>query len=350
MPARVMMFAVVTLMPFPLLVSGIIWGGVWIFVAFAYLTVFTFTLDKLVVIVSDPANTQTEFPAATILLVVLACAHFVLLALAILGLTGGTGLAIWERVVGFFACGLFFGQVSNSNAHELIHRSPKWLHTLGEWVFISHLFGHHTSAHPKVHHRYVGTDNDPNSAKPGEPYYQYLGRAWLGSFSRGLEMETKALQRSQGHWLKHPYLIYIAGGVMFISLAATIAGVPGVLAYFALAGYATAQLLLSDYVQHYGLRRKKLTGGQFEPVGPQHSWNAPHWFSTYLMLAAPRHSDHHSHPSKPYGALQLPNADAAPMLPFSIPVMGFIALNPRRWKQIMDPRVAVWTQAANTEN
>ncbi len=45
----------------------------------------------------------------------------------------------------------------------------------------------------------------------------------------------------------------------------------------ALAAYAQMQLLLSDYVQHYGLRRKTSENGKPEPVGPQHSWNAPAW-------------------------------------------------------------------------
>lgn len=113
-----------------------------------------------------------------------------------------------------------------------------------------------------------------------------------------------------------------------------------------LATYAQVQLLLSDYVQHYGLRRRALPNGKLEPIDIQHSWNAPHWFSNYLMLAAPRHCDHHLHPAKPYPALTLPTPDQAPCLPRSLPVMASVALYPRLWRRVMDPLVAHWQNRA----
>ena len=60
------------------------------------------------------------------------------------------------------------------------------------------------------------------------------------------------------------------------------------------------------------------------------------------MLNAPRHSDHHTHPTRPYPALRMPSDLVAPILPYSLPVMGALALYPRRWKKRMDPMVAEW--------
>ena len=107
--------------------------------------------------------------------------------------------------------------------------------------------------------------------------------------------------------------------------------------------HATGQLLLSDYVQHYGLRRRVLADGRLEPVGPRHSWNAPHWFSGAMMLNAPRHSDHHAHPARPYPALRLPGAEEAPMLPRALPVCCTIALCPPLWRRMMAPHLARWS-------
>jgi alkane 1-monooxygenase len=87
-----------------------------------------------------------------------------------------------------------------------------------------------------------------------------------------------------------------------------------------------------------------LDDDKLEPVGPQHSWNTPHRFSGAMMLNAPRHSDHHTHPSKPYPALQLLE-DKMPMLPYSLPMMAVIALMPPLWRRVMDPRVAHWERA-----
>jgi alkane 1-monooxygenase len=63
----------------------------------------------------------------------------------------------------------------------------------------------------------------------------------------------------------------------------------------------------SNYIEHYGLRRKKLPNGEYEKVSIQHSWNAPHRFSNYLLFKLQRHSDHHLNALTPYQALILPN-------------------------------------------
>ena len=60
------------------------------------------------------------------------------------------------------------------------------------------------------------------------------------------------------------------------------------------------------------------------------------------MLNAPRHSDHHAHPARPFPALAMHGPDAAPTLPRSLPVMGMVALVPRRWRALMDPAVEDW--------
>ena len=335
MKASVALFSLTTLLPLPLLVLGGMQGGIWIWGALAYLTVFTFALDELTAFSTQAANPESEFPAANLLSAVLAFAHFPLLALAVWVVSGAGGLSDVERIAAFFAFGLFFGQVSNSNAHELIHRGQRPLFELGKWVFISHQFGHHTSAHRLVHHKYVATPADPNTAKWGESFYHFAPRAWIGSFKAGFLAENT--RRSGRKAYLHPYATYMSGALFMLAISALIGGVGAIFAYVALATYATMQLLMSDYVQHYGLSRKTDSAGRIEPVGPQHSWNSPHWFSSLLMLNAPRHSDHHAHPARPYPALDLPKK--SPTLPRSLPVMGFIALYPRRWRKLMDPRV-----------
>ena len=60
-----------------------------------------------------------------------------------------------------------------------------------------------------------------------------------------------------------------------------------------------------------------------------------------MTLNAPRHSDHHVTPQRPYPALQL-EPDHMPVLPQSLPVMAVTALVPPLWRKIMDPRAADW--------
>lgn len=334
-PHIVRFFTAATCAPIILLAFAAFWGGVWSGIALIYMTLLSYGLDMLVRVARSPSAPEAEFPVANALSATLAVAHFLLLP-AILYALSHDALGFWEKVSVFLATGLFFGQVSNSNAHELVHRSKPLYRRLGTWVYISILFGHHASAHPKVHHRFVATDMDPNSAPKGMSYYRFLPRAWIGSFKAGLLAEsTLRAQAHKGGF--HPYTLYLVGAFFCIIAAAFIGGFLGVFIYIALSLYASSQLMLSDYVQHYGLRRRSLPQGGFEPVSAAHSWNSPHWFSSFLMLNAPRHSDHHAHPMTPYVALEI--TPDMPMWPRPLPAMATLALFPSAWRKVMDRRV-----------
>lgn len=333
------LFTLATLTPLPLLLAASAFGGIWALAAFVYMTALAAGLDALVARVS-PAAKGEEFPAASTLSVVLALGHFAVLVLAVAGLSGGW-LGIWEKAALFLSAGMFLGQVGNSNAHELIHRPGRGLRRLGRMVYRSHLFGHHGSAHLLVHHVAVATRDDPNTARAGESFYRFAPRAWRGSFRKGFRAESARLaQRGGGFW-RHPYFGDLVATAALVGGAVILGGLPALAAFLGLSFYATAQLLMSDYVQHYGLTRTIGADGKPEPVGPQHSWDSSHWFTSGLMLNAPRHSDHHLNPQKPYPALDL---IGAPRLPFSLPIMATLALMPRLWRRVMDPRLAALTR------
>ncbi|MEX5726977.1 alkane 1-monooxygenase [Rhodovulum iodosum] len=341
-------FAMATLVPLPLLALGTALGGVWTAAALLYLTLVTFTLDQLIHVAAPHAPEGTGFPAADRLSAALALAHFAALPLGIWAVGGSSGLGTAERVAAFLGFGLFLGQISIPNAHELIHCTDKRLFALGKWVYISLLFGHHTSAHRQVHHVHAATPRDPNSAPLGMSYYRFAPRAWAGSFRAGLAAETRAMACKSPpppRW-RHPYLAYVLGGLACLIAVALVFGAGGLAAYLGLAAHAQAQLLLADYVQHYGLRRAMRPDGRYEPLGARHSWDSPHWFTSYMMLNAPRHSDHHAHPARRFPALRLQPEGQAPTLPLSLPAMATLALVPRAWRRVMDARARQWLPKA----
>lgn len=332
------LFNLATLTPVILIAAAALWGGWWIAAAVVFLSALTATLDEAVHHATPPAE-QSEFPATTWLSVTLGLTHFILLALVVSTLANAP-MSLGGKIGLFIATGFFFGQVSNSNAHELIHRGGRGMHALGKWVYISLLFGHHTSAHVLVHHRFVATPEDPSTSRFGESYYRFAQRAWRGSFRKGLAAETERQKRVGAPIYLHPYVSYTLGAIGFIIVATLIGGAKGALLYIALASFSTSQLLLSDYIQHYGLMRAKVDG-KYVPVNATHSWNSPHWFSSAVMLNAPRHSDHHAHPSRTFETLLIP--DNSPMLPRSLPMMATLALFPKRWRRVMDPLAATWS-------
>ncbi|WP_088623722.1 alkane 1-monooxygenase [Oceanicola sp. 22II-s10i] len=333
-------FSVATLLPLPLLLLAATHGGLYGVAALVYLTVFTAMMDKLLPKNWRNRNPSAEFPASEGLALVLGVAHIWMVIAAIFLIGGGAVTGI-DAVIAALAFGYWFGHVSHPNAHELIHRSDKQARQLGRLVYISMLFGHHASAHPKVHHFHVATDLDPNSARAGEGFYRFALRAWTGSFWAGLRAEHRDLRRAGRSPFSTPYFGYIAGAGLILLIAYAIAGWRGVAVHLGISAFFQMQILLSDYVQHYGLRRGIAGNGRYEPVGPQHSWNSPHAVTGALMLNAPRHSDHHMHPMRPFPALQLDDA-VMPILPYSLPVMATIAMVPTWWRRIMDPRVMSW--------
>lgn len=327
-------FAVASLLPAALLALACLWGGLWAWAGIAAITVVVFFLDKLSV------ETQISDATGHRLSEVLGVTHFALLGLAVWAMGGP--LPVFDKALIVVGCGLYFGQISNSNAHELIHRAARWPFRLGASNYASILFGHHTSAHRLIHHVHAGTQRDPATSRLGEGFWSYLVRAWIGGFRAGLRAER---QRHGGVRWPAPYVAYAVGSALTVMVAFALAGLPGIAGLVAIAAYAQIQLMLSDYVQHYGLERLILADGKPEKMGPQHSWNAPHWYSSAMMLNAPRHSEHHMNPAKPFPALDLTRGEM-PILPQSLPVMAVIALVPPLWRRLMDKRVAAWRARA----
>jgi alkane 1-monooxygenase len=341
-PLPVAAFAAATLTPLGLFALGLTLEGAWLWSGFLYMFALSAILDRLIPHTAGVAIDGQEFPGSDALLVIIALSGLVMLPVASWAIAGSSALSDSEARLLFLGCSLWLGQVGHPAAHELIHRGNRWLFRLGIGVYAAILFGQHASAHRLVHHHNVATDRDPNSARKGESFYRFALRAWIGSFRAGRAAETALRRRKGAGGGLHPYLWHLAGSAAALGLAYVLAGGGGVLAWWGMAALAQLQILVSDYVQHYGLRRATLPDGRTEPVGPAHSWNSGPWFSSALMLNAPRHSDHHSHPSRPYPALRLGAEDEAPRLPWPLPVACTIALIPPLWKRAIGPALRHW--------
>ncbi len=331
-------YAAVAWMPGLLLLAADLLDPAWALAALIWISPLTWTADRLLAGVSL-VPTEKGGSWGRVIPSGIAFLHIPLMGLGVHQIALVEGWT-WKGVL-FLAHGLQFGQVAVPAAHELIHRRSRWERRLGAAVFTSLLFGHHATAHPAVHHVWVATPQDPNTPQRGESFWHFWPRAWTGSFRAGLAVEARRM-RHLGRSAFGPgnrYWFYVAGGVASLGLASTLAGLAGGLVWGGLALHAQMQLLLSDYVQHYGLERRLLPSGRYEPVAPAHSWDAPPPFSRLMMLNAPSHADHHLHPARMFHALVEPKESGAPLLPFSLPVAATIALFPRLWRRIIDPRL-----------
>ena len=335
------LFSIATLSPVILIVASGIAGFPWGIAAVLYITVLMFCLDRLITRNRPNADPDQEFPAADKLLALIGLSHLFLMVFSLWAVSGDSGLTTAERGFTALATALFLGHIAHPAAHELIHRPGRNLRLLGRLIYASMLYGHHASAHLRVHHIHVGTKTDPNSARYGESFYRFAARAWIGGFRAGLRAENHLRRGRNTPLWRHPYALYLGLVPIMILLALSLGGPSGLGALAFMAFYAHMQMLLADYVQHYGLRRIIRQDGTLEPVGPQHSWNATHVASAAMTLNAPRHSDHHVSPIRPYPALQLRETDM-PCLPHSLPVMAVMATVPPLWRRVMDPLCDIW--------
>lgn len=331
----VVLFVFAATSPLALLLLALALGGLWPWLAFLYAGFAALGLDLLIPLAA-PEPDAAEFPAADALLAVLGVAVLAALPLLTLAVAGPSGLTLATRIAVFLTGCAWFGLVGHPAAHELIHR-PRPLFWLGLACYTALLFGHHTSSHRLVHHRHVASARDPNTARLGEGFYRFVFRASIGSFRQGFRAEQALRRHKPG---LNPYVIYPAGAVACLALGYALAGWPGLLVWLAFGLNGGLQILLSDYVQHYGLIRAT-SAGRTAPVTVAHSWNAPQLFSSAMMLNAPRHSDHHTHPARPYPGLRLP--EGAPMLPWPLPLACVVALCPPLWRRRMDPLAAQWS-------
>ena len=326
-------FALVGALPAALILAGAAFGGGWLAAALAWIALAGPAADSAIARAFPDADPGRADPLATPALMLLAlCALAVLLA-ALAALSGGT-LGAAGRIALFLSAGMYLGQVGHAVAHELIHRGTRLPFAIGAGLYTVLLFGHHVSAHRLVHHRHVATPADPNSAPLGMGFWRFAPRAWLGSFRQGLAAE----RRLRGH--AGPYRIWIGGALASLAGVALAFGPVGLADYLGLCLYAQMQILLSDYVQHYGLSRRSLPDGRPEPVGPRHAWDSPHPLSSLMLANAPRHADHHMNPTRAYPALALDLGTPRPLMPWPIGVMAAAALVPPLWRRLMDRRAA----------
>jgi len=138
-------------------------------------------------------------------------------------------------------------------------------------------------------------------------------------------------------WLQHEMTAWWLLTIGLAWLAWIYAGGTGLLV-FVVQGLVAASLLeVINFIEHYGLRRKLIREGKYEPPAIQHSWNADFWLSNAILIQLQRHPDHHVHPTRPFTQLQ--TIPAAPQLPFSYAALSLIAFVPPLWRKIIHPRL-----------
>ena len=173
----------------------------------------------------------------------------------------------------------------------------------------------------------------------GESIWRFVRREMPGAWRRAWALETARL-RSDGQplWGLHNQILQPALVTLALWAGLCVWLGPQVLAFLLPASlWANFQLTSANYIEHYGLLRRRGPDGRVEPCQPRHSWNSNHVFSNWATFHLQRHSDHHAHPLRRYQSLR--HFDEAPQLPNGYFGMFPLAYVPPLWFAVMDERL-----------
>ncbi len=251
-----------------------------------------------------------------------------------------SGLTLFEYGGRVLTFGIACVSLGINVGHELGHRAKPYERFLAKALLLSTLYMHFIIEHNRGHHKRVGTDEDPASAKYGEVIYVFMARSVIFGYISAWKLEAARLKaKGFSFWSWRNEMIRFQ--LIQAALLALIYygfGLLGMLSFTIAAIYGFLMLETINYVEHYGLRRKKDNAGNYEKILPAHSWNSNHYIGRIMLFEISRHSDHHYKASRKYQTLR--HFDEACQMPTGYPGMILLALFPPIWFFVMHRHIA----------
>jgi alkane 1-monooxygenase len=264
----------------------------------------------------------------TLILIILSALHLFVTLSLIYGI-------IINKLSGFYiilaavSSGINAGTNGIVIAHELIHRKSILLRALGIFNLIQVNYGHFYIEHIKGHHKYVGTQADPATAKYGESLYKFILRTIPGQYiSAFLEERKRLLDKNYSLFLNFVFILSIVQ-LFILALLYFILGFKVFVAYLINSIVAIFLLEYVNYIEHYGLKRED--NKKFEA---HHAWQSNKTTSRLGLIELSRHADHHMKATKPYHTL---NTHEGYFLPSGYFGMFYVALIPNLWFKMINP-------------
>ncbi len=235
-------------------------------------------------------------------------------------------LSVLELIGMTLSMGINCGVIGINVAHELGHRKTKIEQLMAKLLLTSSLYYQFFIDHNKGHHKHVSTPNDPSSAALNQNLYSFIIESLIGTFRSALRIDKKEMFFGlifQTIFLLIIFLEFNFQTTLYFICAATV-------------GFTLLECV--NYIEHYGLERKRNLSGRYEKVQPAHSWNSNHLVGRGVLFNLSRHSDHHHMVNKKYQ--QLRNLKEAPQMPTGYPGMIILSLIPPLWFKVMNKKIS----------
>ncbi|HCA24908.1 MAG TPA: alkane 1-monooxygenase [Pseudomonas sp.] len=249
----------------------------------------------------------------------------------------------WVGQLGWvLSVGTVMGAIGITVSHELIHKDAVLEQNAGGLLLAAVCYAGFKVEHVRGHHVHVSTPEDASSSRFGQSLYAFLPHAYKHNFLNAWRLEAERLQR-RGlpalHWRNELIWWYAISALLLLGFSLAF-GWLGALFFLGQALMAFTLLEIVNYVEHYGLHRRKLDNGRYERTTPHHSWNSNFLLTNLFLFHLQRHSDHHAYAKRRYQVLR--HFDDSPQLPNGYAGMIVLALFPPLWRAIMDPKVRAY--------
>jgi len=188
----------------------------------------------------------------------------------LLNIANRSGLDLIGQII---SMGILCGTFGINVGHELGHRKSVFEQFLAKALLLTSLYTHFFIEHNKGHHAHVATDQDPSSAILGQSIYSFWPQTVFGTYAKAWKINLDELKK-KGLGFFNPQnemLLFTLAQVILMVLIGYFLGFHTLL-YFIISATIGALLLETvNYIEHYGLVRKRNSSGKYERVLPKHS-------------------------------------------------------------------------------
>ncbi len=237
------------------------------------------------------------------------------------------------------AMGLMCGVLGINVGHELGHRRNRLKQFIGELLLLSSLDTHFLPYHNAGHHKNVATPEDAATARKNQWVFSFWFTSHFRSYVEAWRQECLRLKRLNRSWfsIDNRMIIYTITSLILLGVIYLFFSLHVLIAFILASIFGIGLLETVNYIEHYGLLRKKMESGRYEKVKHSHSWNSDHVIGRTLLFNLSRHSDHHYNGSKKYQILK--SLPESPKMPTGYPGMMLLALVPPIWFFVMNRKL-----------
>jgi alkane 1-monooxygenase len=157
----------------------------------------------------------------------------------------------------------FFAGLNAVAGHELLHKREFYNKMIGTWAYSKFMYSHFLDEHTKGHHKYLGTSEDPATARKNETVYEFVLRSVVNSHINCWNREVKRIKKELGNDIPKTLIFFNNKMVMYfilhISILACIAfflGANALKYQFCYTFWGIWYLELINYIEHYGIIRE----------------------------------------------------------------------------------------------